>query len=106
MVHPEPDTPHSLLDVCMTLFVVEYGDTIEEPGYIVRFFTSDRNSHARLGGLLFSMPEGRARHLMNNVWWVHEETMELLVKAIPALGDQIAQLANGDQTPPSSQPMG
>ncbi len=87
----------------MTLFVVEHGDTLEEPGYIVRFLASDKTSHARLGGLLFSLPEGRARHLMNNVWWVHEETMELLVKTIPALSAQIAQLADSDQTLPSPQ---
>jgi hypothetical protein len=85
------------LNVWMTMFVVEYGDTLEDPGYIVRFLTSDRSSMARLGGLLFNMPEGRARHLMNNVWWVHEETMDLLVHLIPALGTQISQLASGEQ---------
>jgi hypothetical protein len=79
------------------MFVVEHGETLEEPGYIVRFLTSDRSSMARLGGLLFSMPEGRARHLMNNVWWVHEETMEQLVHLIPALGPQLSQLASGEQ---------
>jgi hypothetical protein len=95
----EPDIPPQntpSLNVWMTMFVVEHGETLEEPGYIVRFHTSDRSSMARLGGLLFSMPEGRARHLMNNVWWVHEETMEQLVHHIPALGTQISQLASGD----------
>jgi hypothetical protein len=82
----------------MTLFVVEHGDTLDEPGYIVRFLTSDRSSMARLCGLLFSMPEGRARHLMNNVWWIHEEAMEQLVLHIPALAAQISQLASDDQS--------
>ncbi len=89
----------------MTLFVVEYGDTSDEPGYIVRFFATERSSHARLGGLLFSMPEGRTRHLMNNVWWVHEEAMELLVRAIPELRAQIEELARGDQALPSPRPL-
>jgi len=98
---PEPDTARSDLNVTMTLFVVEDGDTSEEPGYIVRFLTGDKPSMARLGGLLFSMPEGKVKHLMNNVWWVHEESLEHLVKHIPALGTQIAQLASGEQTLPS-----
>jgi hypothetical protein len=102
-IPPPPSQPENIppqtntLQVCMTLFVVEHGETLEEPGYIVRFLTSDRPSMARLGGLLFSMPEGRARHLMNNVWWVHEDTMVQLVEYIPALGIQISQLASGDQ---------
>ena len=82
----------------MTLFAIEYGDSLEDPGYLVRFSTEDKSSTARLGGLLFSMPEGAARHLMNNVWWVGEEAMEQLIQSIPALGIQIQQLANGDQT--------
>ncbi len=89
-------TPQSPLNICMTLFVVEYGDSGEEPGYIVRFFSADRCSRARLSGLLFSVPEGRAKHLMNDVWWVHEQTMELLVKTFPALRAQIEQLADSD----------
>jgi hypothetical protein len=86
------------LKVSMTLFAVEYGDSPEDPGYLVRFRTEDKSSTARLGGLLFSMPEGAARHLMNNVWWVADEAMERLVRSIPALGTQIQQLANGDLT--------
>ena len=82
----------------MTLFAAEYGDSLEDPGYLVRFHTEDKSSTARLGGLLFSMPEGAARHLMNNVWWVGEAAMEQLVRSIPALGTQIQQLANGEQT--------
>ena len=82
----------------MTLFAVEYGDGPEDPGYLVRFCTEDKSSTARLGGLLFSMPEGAARHLMNNVWWVGEAAMEQLIRSIPSLGTQIQHLANGDQT--------
>ena len=98
MSEPEPDNTRGELKVSMTLFAMEYGDSLEDPGYLVRFSTEDKSSTARLGGLLFSMPEGAARHLMNNVWWVGEEAMEQLVQSIPALGIQIQQLANGEQT--------
>lgn len=86
------------LNVSMTLFAVEYGDSLEEPGYLVRFKAEDKPSMARLGGMLFNMPEGAARHLMNNVWWVREESMEYLVHCIPSLGTQISRLASGQET--------
>jgi hypothetical protein len=94
---PEPDNSRGALKVSMTLFAVEYGDSPQDPGYLVRFCTEDKSSTARLGGLLFSMPEGATRHLMNNVWWVGEDAMGQLVQSIPSLGTQIEQLANGEQ---------
>jgi hypothetical protein len=98
MSHKGPDATPGGLNVSMTLFAVEYGDTVEEPGYIVRFRAEDKPSMARLGGMLFSMPEGAVRHLMNNVWWLREESMEYLVHCIPSLGTQIARLASGEET--------
>jgi hypothetical protein len=98
MSQHDPDGARGGLNVSMTLFAVEYGDSLEEPGYIVRFRAEDKPSMARLGGMLFSMPEGAARHLMNNVWWVREESMEYLVHCIPSLGSQISRLASGEET--------
>jgi hypothetical protein len=97
MSEPEPESPRGAMKVWMTLFAVECGDSPDDLGYLVRFGTEDKSSTARLGGLLFSMPEGAARHLMNNVWWVGEAAMEQLIRSFPAIGTQIEQLANDDQ---------
>ncbi len=101
MLQPDGSDPDPLSGepvIAITLFAVEPGDASDESGYLVRFSTKDQFSAACLGGLLFSLPSDKVRHLMHAVWWLEEDAMRGLVERIPSLRTQITNLASGEQT--------